>query len=98
MASSKPISKMEKELVSYLKRELNNSYNGTQYHQTLLYLLSGKAASNRDLMDLCHSMMHQFNKLLEVESKNPYSEQTQNVYVRLHYFRHKVNAEVQKLL
>ena len=98
MASSKPIFKMEKELVDFLKRELNSSYDGTQYHQTLLYLLSGKAANNRDLMDLCHNLSHQFNKLLEVESKNPYSEQTTNVYVRLHYFRRKLNTEVQKLL
>ena len=98
MASSKPIFEMEKELVEFLRKELNNSYNGTQYHQSLLYLLSGKAANNRDLMDLCHSLMHQYNKLLEVEHRNPYSLNTQNVYCRLHYFRRKLNAEVQKLL
>ena len=98
MASSKPIDKMEKELVNFLKKELKNSYAGTQYHQTLCYLLSGKAANNRDLMDLCRHMRHQYEKLLEVEHANPYSVNTANVYVRLHYFRRKLNTEVQKLL
>ena len=99
MASSKPIFKMEKELVLFLKRELNNnSYDGTQYHQSLQYLLSGKAANSVELMDLCRCLKHQYEKLLETEGRNPYSENTQNVYVRLHYFRRKVNAEVQKLL
>ena len=98
MASSKPIFKMEKELVDFLKKELRNSYDGTQYHQSVLYLLSGKAANDRDLMDLCHNLMHQHKKLLEVEHANPYSLNTQNVYTRLHYFRKKLNAEVQKLL
>ena len=97
MASSKPIFKME-ELVDFLKRELLFSYAGTQYNQSLCYLLSGKAANNRDLMDLCRHLMHQYNKLLEVEGKNPYSRQTQSVYCRLHYFRRKLNTEVQKLL
>ena len=98
MASSKPIIKMEKELVNFLKKEMKNAYAGTQYQQSLYYLLSGKAANNRDLMDLCRCLMHQYNKLLEVEHANPYSEKTANVYVRLHYFRRKLNAEVQKLL
>ena len=89
---------MEKELVEFLRKELSNSYAGTQYHQSLLYLLSGKAANVKDLMDLCRNLKHQYEKLLEVESKNPYSLNTQNVYCRLHYFRRKVNAEVQKLL
>ena len=98
MASSKPIFKMEKELVSFLRKELKNAYDGTQYHQTLLYLLSGKAANNSSLMQVCRCLMHQYNKLLEVESRNPYSVNTANVYVRLHYFRKKLNTEVQKLL
>ena len=98
MASSKPISKMEKELVSFLRKELSNSYKGTQYEESLRYLLSGKAANEVDLMNLCRCLKHQYEKLLEVEHANPYSENTQNVYVRLHYFRKKVNAEVQKLL
>ena len=98
MASSKPIIQMEKELVEFLRKELKNSYDGTQYHQTMLYLLSGKTANDRDLMDLCRNLKHQYEKLLEVEGKNPYSRQTQSVYCRLHYFRRKVNAEVQKLL
>ena len=98
MASSKPIFKMEKELVGFLKKELKSSYAGTQYKQSLYYLLSGKAANNRDLMDLCRCLKHQYNKLLEVEHANPYSEKTTNVYVRLHYFRRKLNTEVQKLL
>ena len=98
MASSKPIIKMERELVNFLKKVLKNSYAGTQYHQTLCYLLSGKAASSKDLMDLCRNMKHQYEKLLEVENKNPYSVQTQNVYCRLHYFRRRLNTEVQKLL
>ena len=98
MASSKPKIEMEKELVSYLRRELNNSYDGTQYHQTLCYLLSGKAADNVKLMGLCRCLKHQYEKLLEVEHANPYSEKTTNVYVRLHYFRRKLNTEVQKLL
>ena len=89
---------MEKELTDFLKKELRNSYAGTQYQQSVSYLLSGKASNNRDLMDLCRHLMHQYNKLLEVEGKNPYSRQTSNVYCRLHYFRRKVNAEVQKLL
>ena len=98
MASSKPIFKMEKELVSFLEKEKKNSYDGTQYNQSLCYLMSGKAENNRDLMDLCRHLMHQYNKLLEVEHANPYSVNTQNVYVRLHYFRKKLNTEVQKLL
>ena len=98
MASSKPIFKMEKELVSFLRKELKNAYDGTQYHQTLLYLLSGKAANNSSLMQVCRCLKHQYEKLLLTEHANPYSENTQNVYVRLHYFRKKVNAEVQKLL
>jgi hypothetical protein len=89
---------MEKELVDFLKKEKKNAYAGTQYQQSLCYLLSGKAASNRDLMDLCRNLKHQYEKLLEVENKNPYSRQTQNVYCRLHYFRRKLNTEVQKLL
>ena len=89
---------MEKELVGFLEKELNGSYKGTQYEQTLCYLLSGKEENNRDLMDLCRCLKHQYNKLLEVEHANPYSEKTANVYVRLHYFRRKLNAEVQKLL
>ena len=97
MASSKPIFKME-ELVDFLKRELRNSYAGTQYNQSLCYLLSGKEANNRDLMELCYHLKHQYEKLLEVEHANPYSVNTQNVYCRLHYFRKKLNAEVQKLL
>ena len=97
MASSKPIFKME-ELVDFLKRELRNSYAGTQYNQSLCYLLSGKEANNRDLMELCYHLKHQYEKLLEVEHANPYSVNTQNVYCRLHYFRRKLNTEVQKLL
>ena len=88
---------MEKELEVFLRKELSNSYKGTQYNQSLLYLLSGKTANDSTLM-LCRCLMHQYNKLLEVENKNPYSVNTQNVYVRLHYFRKKLNAEVQKLL
>ena len=86
------------ELTDFLKKELSNSYAGTQYQQSLLYLLSGKAANDRELMSLCRNMKHQYEKLLEVENKNPYSRQTQNVYCRLHYFRRKLNTEVQKLL
>ena len=98
MASSKPKIEMEKELVEFLKKELSTSYAGTQYEESLRYLLSGKAANNSSLMQVCRCLMHQYNKLLETEHANPYSENTQNVYVRLHYFRKKVNAEVQKLL
>lgn len=98
MASSKPKNQMEKELVNFLKKELKNSYADTQYQQTLCYLLSGKAANNRDLMDLCRNLKHQYEKLLLTEHANPYSLNTANVYVRLHYFRKKVNTEVQKLL
>ena len=89
---------MEKELTDFFKKELRNSYAGTQYHQSVLYLLSGRAANNRELMDLCHHLMHQYNKLLLTEHANPYSVNTQNVYCRLHYFRRKLNTEVQKLL
>ena len=98
MASSKPIFKMEKELKNFLRRELTNSYAGTQYQQTLRYLLSGKAANDETLMQLCRCLKHQYEKLLLTEHANPYSVNTQNVYTRLHYFRRKVNAEVQKLL
>ena len=98
MASSKPIFKMEKELKEFLRKELNYSYNGTQYHQSLLYLLSGKAANDKELMELCRHMKHQYEKLLETEHANPYSLNTQNVYCRLDYFRRKLNTEVQKLL
>ena len=89
---------MEKELTDFLKKELSNSYAGTQYQQSLCYLLSGKEANNRDLMELCYHLMHQYNKLLEAEHANPYSRRTANVYMRLHYFRRKLNTEVQKLL
>ena len=89
---------MEKELVNFMKKELSNSYKGTQYQQSLCYLLSGKAANNKDLMQLCRCLMHQYNKLLLTEHANPYSVNTANVYVRLHYFRKKLNTEVQKLL
>ena len=89
---------MEKELVGFLRKELKNSYAGTQYQQSLYYLLSGKAANDNDLMQLCRCLMHQYNKLLLTEHANPYSLNTQNVYTRLHYFRRKLNAEVQKLL
>ena len=89
---------MEKELTDFLKKELRNSYAGTQYNQSLCYLLSGKEANNRDLMELCYHLKHQYEKLLEVEHANPYSVNTQNVYCGLHYFRKKLNAEVQKLL
>ena len=89
---------MEKELTDFLKKELSNSYAGTQYQQSVSYLLSGKAAANDSLMGLCRNLRHQYEKLLEVENKNPYSRQTQNVYCRLHYFRKKLNTEVQKLL
>ena len=98
MASSKPIFKMEKELVGFLKKELKGSYDGTQYHQSLQYLLSGKAANRNELMNLCRCLKHQYEKLLLTEHANPYSLNTQNVYMRLHYFRRKLNAEVQKLL
>ena len=98
MASSKPTFEMEKELVSFLKKELSNSYNGTQYHQSLLYLLSGRTANDRDLMDLCRNLKHQYEKLVETEHENPYNRQTQTAYCRLHYFRQKLNTEVQKLL
>ena len=89
---------MEKELVNFMKKELSNSYKGTQYQQSLCYLLSGKEANNKDLMQLCRCLMHQYNKLLLTEHANPYSVNTANVYVRLHYFRRKLNTEVQKLL
>ena len=98
MASSKPIFKMEKELVSFMKKELSNSYKGTQYHQSMLYLLSGKAANDKTLMILCRCLMHQYEKLLLTEHANQYSVNTQNVYCRLHYYRRKLNTEVQKLL
>ena len=98
MASSKPIFKMEKELVGFLKKELSNTYAGTQYQQSLYYLLSGKAANNRDLMDICRNLKHQYEKLLLTEHANPYSVNTANIYIRLHYFRRKLNTEVQKLL
>ena len=86
------------ELVDFLKRELLFSYAGTQYQQSVLYLLSGKAANNKTLMQLCRCLMHQYEKLLLTEHANPYSVNTQNVYCRLHYFRKKLNTEVQKLL
>ena len=89
---------MKRELVDFLKKEKKNSYAGTQYQQSLCYLLSGKEANNRDLMELCYHLKHQYEKLLEVEHANPYSRNTANVYVRLHYFRRKLNTEVQKLL
>ena len=89
---------MEKELVSFMKKELSNSYKGTQYQQSLCYLLSGKAANKIELMQLCRCLMHQYNKLLLTEHANPYSVNTASIYVRLHYFRKKVNTEVQKLL
>ena len=89
---------MEKELVNFLKREMNSSYKGMQYHQSICYLLSGKAANEKDLIELCRCLMHQYNKLLLTEHANPYSLNTANVYVRLHYFRKKLNTEVQKLL
>ena len=98
MASSKPIFEMEKELVDFLKRELLGSYAGTQYRQSLLYLLSGKAANNVDLMNICRNLRHQYEKLLEIEHANQYSVNTTNVYVRFHYFKSKLNTEVQKLL
>ena len=89
---------MEKELVNFLRKELSNSYNGTQYHKSVLYLLSGKEANNRDLMDLCRNLKHQYEKLLVTENSNPYSRETQSAYCSLHYFRRELNAEVQKLL
>ena len=89
---------MEKELTDFLKKELRNSYAGTQYQQSVSYLLSGKAANNRELMSLCRNLKHQYEKLLLTEHANPYSINTANVYVRLHYFRRKLNTEVQKLL
>ena len=89
---------MEKELDEFLKRELCNSYKGTQYEQSLDYLLSGKAENNIDLIKICRCLMHQYQKLLITEHANPYSINTENVYTRLHYFRRKLNTEVQKLL
>lgn len=89
---------MEKELVVFLRKELSNSYAGTQYHQSVLYLLSGKAANDRDLMDLCYNLMHQYETLLKTEHENQYSRQTQTAYCRLHSLRRELNTEVQKLL
>ena len=89
---------MEKELIKFLEREKNNSYKGTQLYQSLCYLLSGKAENNKEIIKLCRCLMHQYNKLLLTEHANPYSINTENVYTRLHYFRRKLNTEVQKLL
>ena len=46
MASSKPIIKMEKELVNFLKKELAVSYEGTIYYDGVTFMLEGDYKTN----------------------------------------------------